>query len=60
MDQPKVSFYLSILKDAELIKSKKEGNRIFYRFNDSDLFKRFLILSVIEKIEDSKFIFNFK
>ncbi len=52
MDQPKVSFHLSILKSAGLIKKRKEGNRIFYSIDDSDLFKRFLILSVLERIED--------
>jgi len=51
MDQPKVSFHLSILKDAGLIKSRREGNRIFYSLDDSDLFKRFLILSVLEKLK---------
>jgi len=50
MDQPKVSFHLSILKDAGLIKSRREGNRIFYSLEDYDLFKRFLILSVLEKM----------
>lgn len=51
MDQPKVSFHLGILKEAGLVKSRKEGNRIFYSIDDSDLFKRFLILSVLEKIK---------
>ena len=51
MDQPKVSFHLSILKDAGLIKSRRERNRIFYSLDDSDLFKRFLILSVLEKLK---------
>ncbi len=52
MDQPKVSFHLSVLKNAGLIKKRKEGSRIFYSIDDSDLFKRFLILSVLERIED--------
>jgi len=51
MDQPKVSFHLGVLKEAGLVKSRKEGNRIFYSIYDSDLFKRFLILSVLEKIK---------
>ncbi len=50
MDQPRVSFHLSILKDAGLIKSRREGNRVFYSIDDSDLFKRFLILSILEDL----------
>lgn len=50
--QPKISFHLGILKDAGLLKSKKEGKWIIYELKDDDLFIRFLILSVIEKISD--------
>ena len=53
MIQPKVSFHLRILKEAELIKDRKQGKWIHYSIDDSDMFKRFLILSVIEKISDS-------
>lgn len=65
MVQPKVSFHLSVLKDAGLIKDRKHGRWIFYSLDDSDMFKRFLILSVIEKIshenikEDRKQLENF-
>ena len=59
MSQPKVSFHLNILKDAGLVKMRKEGTRIFYSLDDSDLFKRFLILSIIEKIKDKAFSSNF-
>lgn len=52
MVQPKISFHLGILKDAGLLKSKKEGKWIIYELKDDDLFIRFLILSVIEKISD--------
>jgi ArsR family transcriptional regulator len=50
--QPKVSFHLSALKDAGLVKDRKEGKWIHYRFDDSDAFKRFLILSVLERIPE--------
>lgn len=50
MIQPKVSFHLSVLKQAGLLKDRKEGKWMHYRIDDSDLFKRLLILSVIEKI----------
>jgi len=52
--QPKVSFHLSTLKEAGLIKDRKQGKWIHYSLDDSDLFRRFLILSVLERIsEDS-------
>ncbi len=50
MVQPKVSFHLSVLKEAGLIKDRKEGRWIHYRLDDSDLLRRFLILSAVEKI----------
>ena len=59
MSQPKVSFHLNILKDAGLVKMRKEGTRIFYSLDDSNLFKRFLILSIVEKIKNETFAFNF-
>ncbi len=48
--QPKVSFHLSTLKEAGLIKDRKQGKWIHYSLDDSDLFRRFLILSVLERI----------
>lgn len=53
MIQPKVSFHLRTLKEAGLIKDRKQGKWIHYSIDDSDMFKRFLILSVIEKISNS-------
>lgn len=50
MVQPKVSFHLSVLKKAKLVKTIKKGKWIFYRINDSELFNRFLLLSIVEKI----------
>jgi ArsR family transcriptional regulator len=52
--QPKVSFHLATLKEAGLIRDRKQGKWIHYRIDDSDMFRRFLILSVMERIpEDS-------
>jgi ArsR family transcriptional regulator len=48
--QPKVSFHLGVLKQAGLLKDRKEGKWMHYRIDDSDLFKRLLVLSVIERI----------
>lgn len=51
MVQPQVSFHLSALKEAGLIKDRKQGRWVHYSINDSDMFKRFLILSVLEKFQ---------
>jgi ArsR family transcriptional regulator len=50
MVQPKVSFHLAALKAAGLVKDRKEGKWMHYKLDDSDIFKRFLVMSVIERI----------
>ncbi len=50
MVQPKVSFHLATLKEAGFIKDRKQGRWTYYRLDDSDLFRRFLLLSVLERI----------
>ena len=52
MIQPKVSFHLAVLKQAGLLKDRKEGKWMHYKIDDSDLFRRFLVLSVVEKIPE--------
>ncbi len=49
MVQPKVSFHLSTLKEAGLIRDRKAGKWIHYSLNESDLFKRMLMVSLCEK-----------
>ena len=51
MSQPKVSFHLSTLKDAGLIKDRKQGKWIHYSLNESDLFRRMLMVSLCEKAD---------
>jgi ArsR family transcriptional regulator len=53
MVQPKVSFHLSSLKEAGLIKDRKSGKWIHYSLNEKDLFRRMLILSACERMQDS-------
>ena len=50
MSQPKISFHLNTLKEAGLIIDRKEGRWIHYRLDDSDFFRRFLLMSVLERI----------
>jgi len=65
MVQPKVSFHLSALKEAGLIRDRKQGKWIHYSLSDSDLFRRMLMVSVCEKAdgaliaEDRKRLANF-
>ena len=50
MVQPKVSFHLAALKEAGFIRDRKQGRWTHYSLDDSDFFRRFLLLSVIERI----------
>ncbi len=52
MVQPKVSFHLSTLKEAGLIKDRKQGKWIHYSLDEKDLFRRMLILSACERMQD--------
>ncbi len=49
--QPKVSFHLGVMREAGLIKDRKEGKWIHYSLNETDLFKRMLLVSVCEKAD---------
>lgn len=50
MVQPKVSFHLNALKEAGFLKDRKQGRWTHYRLDDSDFFRRSLLLSVFERI----------
>lgn len=50
MVQPKVSFHLNALKEAGFLKDRRQGRWTHYRLDDSDFFRRFLLLSVLERI----------
>src|SRR5512139_1288021 len=50
MVQPKVSFHLSVLKEAGFLKDRKQGRWTHYSIDDSDFFRRFLLVSVLERI----------
>ncbi len=50
MIQPQVSFHLGVLRKANLLKGRKQGKWMHYKIDDSDMFKRFIMLSVLERI----------
>lgn len=53
MIQPKVSFHLSVLKEAGLVKDRKQGKWVHYCIDDSDMLRRLLILSILERIDEN-------
>ena len=53
MSQPKISFHLKALKEAGLVKDRREGKWMHYRLNESDLFKRLLFLSIAERVKEN-------
>ena len=55
MIQPKVSFHLAVLKEAGFIKDRKQGKWVHYSIDDADIFRRFLLLSTLERIS-SEFV----
>ena len=50
MIQPKVSFHLGVPKEISLIKDRKQGKWVHYSIADTDMFRRFLLLSTLERI----------
>ena len=54
MVQPKVSFHLGVLKNSGLLKDRKQGKWVHYSLDESEMFKRFLLLSVAEKVSDEE------
>ena len=53
MQQSKVSFHLGVLKEAGFIQDRKQGRWTHYRIHDADVFRRMLVLTTIEKIQES-------
>ena len=52
MSQPNISFHLGMLKEAGLIKDRRNGRWMHYSLDESDIFIRFLLLGVLERFED--------
>ena len=51
--QPKASFHLGVLKEAGLIKDRKQGKWTHYRIYDGDFFRRMLVLTTLERVPES-------
>jgi ArsR family transcriptional regulator len=51
MTQPNISFHLSMLKEAGLIKVRKNGRWIHYSLDESDMFTRFLLFGMFERMK---------
>jgi ArsR family transcriptional regulator, arsenate/arsenite/antimonite-responsive transcriptional repressor len=51
--QPQASFHLGVLKEAGLIKDRRQGKWIHYSLNEADLFRRMLMVSICEKADGS-------
>ncbi len=54
MSQSKISFHLKILKEAGLVKDRREGKWMHYRLDESDLFTRLLVLSIGERVREEE------
>ena len=52
MSQSKVSFHLGVLKNANLVKSRKEGKWMHYKIDNTDYFNRLLTLSIIQELPE--------
>jgi len=54
MSQSKVSFHLKVLKEAGLVKDRRAGKWMYYRLDESDLFRRLLFLSVADRVREEE------
>jgi ArsR family transcriptional regulator len=50
LEQPRLSFHLRILKRAGFVSVRRRERWVLYRLNDADLFTRFLLLAVEERV----------
>jgi len=50
LEQPRLSFHLRILKRAGMIVDRRQERWIVYRLNHADLFIRFLLLSIEDRM----------
>lgn len=54
MTQPNVSFHLGILREAGLIKDRREGRWSFYQLDMGDMLNRVLVPTSLERVTGRK------
>lgn len=50
LEQPRLSFHLRILKQAGFVTVRRQERWILYRLNEEDMFIRFLLMAVGERL----------
>lgn len=58
--QPRLSFHLRILKVAGIVQVRRQERWILYRLNEEDIFVRFLLLAIEERISADQARLDFK
>jgi ArsR family transcriptional regulator len=54
LEQPRLSFHLRILKQAGIVLVRRQERWILYRLNEEDMFVRFLLMAISEKISPAQ------
>jgi ArsR family transcriptional regulator len=54
LEQPRLSFHLRILKESGIVLDRRQERWIVYRLNDADMFVRFLLLAIEEKVSTTQ------
>jgi ArsR family transcriptional regulator len=54
VEQPRLSFHLRILKEAGIILDRRQERWVLYRLNEEDMFIRFLLMAISEKISPER------
>ncbi len=50
LEQPRLSFHLRILKEAGIVRVRRQERWIVYSLNEGDMLVRFLLLAIDERI----------
>jgi ArsR family transcriptional regulator len=60
LNQPNISQHLQLMKDKKIVKTEKEGNRVFYTLTNPKISEAFEIIREIleEQLSESKKLLN--
>ncbi len=60
LNQPNISQHLQLMKDKKIVKTEKEGNRVFYTLTNPKISEAFEIIREIleEQLAESKALLN--